>query len=217
MSVTVVVGFWPSYFGPLLLQGNALRPWVIHLHGVVFIGWMALLLTQVVLAATGRVRAHRKIGNLGILYGCLVLIMGLVVTFAAPILHVRAGEWDMDRAAGFLPIPFGDMVLFGGFFGAAVAYRRKPEIHKRFILLATVALVFAAAGRMASVVAVPVALLVWLSPLLIGIGYDLIKRRGIHPVYAIGFTALVIALTRFALAQSPAWIRIGRFLLRPFI
>jgi uncharacterized membrane protein YfcA len=105
--------------------------------------------------------------------------MGLVVSFAAPLLHLAAGEWPMDQAAGFLIIPLGDMVLFGGFFGAAILYRRKPEIHKRLILLATVALLFAAIGRLSFVLGRgPVALLAWLSPLLVAMAYDgLVSRR----------------------------------------
>src|SRR5262245_66337869 len=71
MILMVLVGFWPSYFGPLL-RGAAARPWVIHLHGIVFMGWMALLMTQVALAASGRIRAHRKLGNFGIAYGLMV-------------------------------------------------------------------------------------------------------------------------------------------------
>jgi hypothetical protein len=47
-------------------------------------------------------------------------------------------------------IPLGDMVLFAGFFIPAVIYRRRPEIHKRLMLLATTALLFAAAGRMSN-------------------------------------------------------------------
>src|SRR5215510_13642988 len=103
MILMVFVGFWPSYFGPLL-RGAAARPLVIHLHGVVFMGWMALLLTQVALAARGRTKAHRKLGSFGIAYGFMVLLMGLVVAIAAPVLHLSAGEWPMDRAAGFLLI-----------------------------------------------------------------------------------------------------------------
>jgi len=216
MMAMVIVGFWPSYFGPLLLRGNAIRPVVIHLHGAIFIGWMALLLAQVAFAAMGRVGAHLKLGTLGIVYGSLVFVMGLVVSFAAPILHVRAGEWDLDRAAGFLPIPLGDMALFGGFFGYAIAYRRKPEMHKRLILLATLALVFAAFARM-TFLSPPVALAIWLSPLLIAIAHDVITRRRVHPVYAIGLVILVVALLRFALAQYSGWLRIGRTLLHPFI
>src|SRR5262249_20152618 len=147
MFAIMLVGFWPSYFGPLL-RGVASRPWVIHLHGIVFIGWMVLLFAQVSLVAAGRTALHRKIGNVGIVYGCLILAMGLIVGFAAPVFHVKAGEWTRDHAAGFFLVILGDMVLFGTFFVASMVYRRKPEIHKRLIVLATTALLFAAVGRM---------------------------------------------------------------------
>ncbi len=143
----VARGFWPSYFGPLV-NGGVTRPWVVHLHGAIFSGWMALLLLQVSLAASGRVDLHRRVGSIGIVYGVLVLTLGLAVAFAASVLHVRAGEWTRDEAAAFLLLPLVDMILFAGFFTAAIVYRRQPEIHKRLMLAATVALAFAAIGRM---------------------------------------------------------------------
>jgi hypothetical protein len=217
MTAMVLVGFWPSYFGQIQ-HGLPERPKVIHLHGAIFIGWMALLITQVILAARGRIRDHQRVGTVGIVYGCLVLVMGLTVSFAAPVLHVKAGEWSMNQAAAFLPVPLGDMVLFGGFFGAAVVYRRKPEIHKRLMLLATVALLFAAVARMAFLHdSLAVALPVWLSPLLLGIVYDAIRRRRVHPVYWVGLAVLIIAPLRFALAQSEAWLRIGNVVLKTFM
>jgi hypothetical protein len=216
MTVIVAVGFWPSYYGPLL-RGVAARPLVIHLHGIVFIGWMALLLAQVALVATGRTAAHRKVGTAGIVYGFLVIAMGLVVGFAAPILHVAAGEWDMDRAAGFLLVILGDMALFGGFFVAAMIYRRKPETHKRLILLATVALLFAAVGRMTFIPSPLISAVVWLSPVLIGIAYDAFTRRRVHTVYIVGTIILFIGACRLFLAGSEAWLKIGRSLLAIFI
>jgi hypothetical protein len=57
MIAIVVTGFWASYFGPML-RGTVARPWVIQLHGAVYVGWMALLLAQVVLVAGGRTRTH---------------------------------------------------------------------------------------------------------------------------------------------------------------
>ena len=119
LIATVVTGFWPSYFGTFL-RGGVARPLVMHVHGAVFTGWMALLFLQVGLAATGRVRTHRRVGTFGIWYGAAVLIMGCIATFAAPVIHVHRGEWTVDQAAGFLILPIGDMMLFGGFFGAAV-------------------------------------------------------------------------------------------------
>ena len=211
----VVRGFWPSYFGPLL-NGGVTRPGIIHLHGAVFSGWMVLLLAQVSLVATGRVRMHRRFGNVGIAYGTLVLGIGLVVSFVAPVLHVRAGEWTIDRAAGFMLLPLVDMVLFAGFFGAAIAYRRRPEIHKRLILAATVALAFAAVARM-SFESPVVFLLVWLSPLFAGMAVDVFTRRRVHPVYFISVAIMAAAFVRIFFMQSEGWLMIGRALLAPLV
>src|SRR5688500_19933235 len=84
LIATVVTGFWQSYFGTLL-SGGVTRPLVMHLHAAVFTGWMALLLVQVMLAATGRVRAHRRVGKVGIACGVLWLVMGGVVTVQAQV------------------------------------------------------------------------------------------------------------------------------------
>jgi hypothetical protein len=142
--------------------------------------------------------------------------MGLVVSVVAPVWHVHAGEWTVDRAAGFLLAPLGDMALFGGFFGAAIAYRHRPEIHKRLILAATVALAFAAVGRMAFASPV-VFLLVWLSPLVAAMTCDLCTRRRVHPVDILSVAVLAAAFMRLFLMQLPGWVQVGRALLRPFL
>jgi uncharacterized membrane protein YozB (DUF420 family) len=51
---------------------------------MIFTGWMVLLITQVILAATGKTQAHRTLGTFGIAYGFLVLAMGVVISIAAP-------------------------------------------------------------------------------------------------------------------------------------
>jgi hypothetical protein len=202
LIATVVTGFWTSYFGALL-SGGVARPVVMHVHGAVFTGWMALLLLQVGLAATGRVRAHRMIGRVGIGYGALVLVMGVIVTFAAPVMHVRAGEWTLDNAAGFLILPIGDMILFAGFFGAAIAYRHKPEIHKRLILAATVALAFAAVARMNF--SPPVFLALWLLPMAVAMAFEKLTHGRVHMVSAISTAIMALAFARIFLIESPGW------------
>ena len=208
MVAIVIVGFWPTYFGPML-RGNIARPTIIQAHGIIFVGWMVLLMAQVILAARGRVQLHRRVGRYGIAYGWLVLAMGLITGPAAGVLHVRAGEWTVDRAAGFLLVTFGDMVLFGSCFVAAVAYRARPEVHKRLMVAATVALLFAAVGRM-NIASPVVATIAWLSPLLVGMAYDWIARRRVHPVYLITFTGLLVGALRVLVVESEAWLRIGR-------
>lgn len=214
LIATVVTGFWQTYFGTLL-SGGVTRPLVMHLHGAVFTGWMALLLLQVTLAATGRVRAHRRVGRVGIAYGVLVLVMGVIVTFAAPVMHVQAGRWTVDAAASFLILPIGDMFLFSGFFGAAIAYRHKPEIHKRLIVAATVALAFAAVGRLNLPLVVFFAL--WLAPMAAAMAFDGLMRGRIHRVDAITTAVMAVAFLRIFIMETERWRVIGRALLRPFL
>jgi hypothetical protein len=216
MTGMVVVGFWPSYFGPLL-RGQVERPAVIQAHGLVFVGWMALLMAQVVFAARGKIQLHRQVGRYGVVYGWLVVAMGLVVGPAAAVIHVRAGEWTRDRGAGFLLVTLGDMALFGACFAAAVAYRNRPEVHKRLMIAATVALLFAAIGRMSFIGSQPLAVLLWLSPLVIGMIHDKITRGRVHPVYIIATVGLFIGGTRVLFEQSETWLRIGRPLLDAFM
>jgi len=209
MLAIVTVGFWPSYFGPML-RGSIARPWVVQLHGAVFVGWMALLLAQVALVARGRTSAHRRLGQFGVWYGVLVLISGLAVSFAAPLLHLEAGDWDMHRAAAFLLIPLGDMVLFGGFFGAAVAYRSRPQVHKRLIVLATVALLFAAVGRLSFTQSQPLLVLVWISPVLVALAHEALTHRRLDRVYSVGLVILLIGLARLPVSESEPWLRVAR-------
>ena len=100
----------------------------------------------------------------------------------------------------------------GACFAAAVAYRHRPEIHKRLMIAATVALLFAAVGRM-GIESTPLAALVWLSPLLIGMVHDKVTLGRVHPVYVITTVALFIGATRVVFEESEVWLRIGRPLL----
>lgn len=206
MTGVVLAGFWPFYAGLLSAGGRAHG--VIYLHAAVFSGWMVLLLAQVVLIYRRRVAAHQRLGRLGIYYGLLVLLMGLTVTFAAPVLGVQQGTRTIDEAAGSLLLPLGDMVLFAGFFGAGIVYRRTKVLHSRLMLLATVALLFAPAARLGR--GLVEILLVWLFPLALAIGYDAVTRRRVEPVYLVGLAVLLAAFARIALVESEAWLVVGR-------
>lgn len=221
MIAIVIAGFWPSYFGPLFRGFAPNVPWVIHLHAVMFMGWMALLLTQVLLVSTGRTRAHRKLGTFGIGYGVLILVIGVAVSFAAPLHHLAVDGWQIDRAGDLLLSGLSDVAMFAGFFGAAIACRRRPETHKRLIVLATIALILPGAGRL--VLAVfglqpLIVLTVWLSPLLLAVGHDVLTRRRIHGAYVIGAPILLIRLPwHFVVIESEPGREFGRLLLTAFM
>jgi hypothetical protein len=208
ITAIVFTGFSRSFYGTV--AAGVAHPWIIHVHAAVYVGWLALLITQSVLAARGQIALHRRVGAFGIGYGVLVWILGLVVSVAVPLIHVRAGDWPTARAEQFLIVPLGDMVLFGGFFGAAIAYRRRPEIHKRLILLAAVAVMFAAVGRVWFVDSIPVRLAVWYSPVLVAMAYDAFTRRSVHPVYWLGAAAMGVAFLRIPLGRTEWWHGVAR-------
>lgn len=214
MSIVLIgmifIGFWPSYYRPLT-RGATNAPWILHVHGVIFIAWMFLLVLQTVLAAQGKIQQHRTIGNYGIALGSTVFVMGLIVSFVAPVMTFNAGTRTLDEAAAFLLIPLGDMALFGPLFFAAVAKRRKAELHKRLMLLATIAMAFAGIFRMQTLgLPLGAGLTLWFALPVICIAYDLKAGGKIHPVYWIGIAGMIVAALRIPFSESETWIAIAR-------
>lgn len=203
-----LVGFWPTYFGPLLLEGTPHPLPVIHLHAVVFMGWLLLFTTQAWLAAHGRIAEHMRVGQLGMAWGVIVIAVGWATALAVFGQRVQAGQ--LTEAQVRLIAPLTDMLFFAPVLAAAWIYRRRTEIHKRLIVVGTAILLIAAVHRMVILGGRPPPLLpllaVWLSPILMGMAYDFVRRRMVHPVYLLGI-ALVLAMKfgRGWIKDTEAW------------
>jgi hypothetical protein len=203
-----LIGFWPTYFGPLL-SGTVVQALpIIHLHAMVFSGWLLLVIFQAVLAATGRTALHMRIGRIGMVYGILLILVGEVTAFSAFGERVAAGEIEAARRRLFAPLT--DLIVFAPFLAAAWVYRRRPEVHKRLIVVATTVLLIAAVHRTTILGGppppLPQLLLIWLAPIGLGIGWDLARRRVVHPVYVLGIGAVVfLKFLRRPLADTEAW------------
>jgi hypothetical protein len=206
--VIAVAGFWPSYFGPLVLSGRTHPVPIIHLHAIVFVGWIAFLISQAWLAATGRIALHMKVGKVGMAWGVLVILVGCWTAVVRSFDHLAAG--NLQRAEFLLFVGLTDMLVFTPFLAAAWIYRRRPQIHKRLIIGGTTLLLIAAVHRMTFLGGrpppLPQLLAVWLSPILIGMAYDWTKRRIVHPVYLIGIGAvLLLKFGRDWVPGTAAW------------
>jgi hypothetical protein len=200
------VGFWPAYFGPLL-AGTVDKTLIVHIHAAVYVGWLAIFITQAVLAATGRVAAHVKLGRFAIGYGVLLIVVGLVTAFARFAIRVRAGE--ATAAQTQLLGPLLDMLMFAPLFAAAIYYRRTPDVHKRLMIVATTSLLIAAVSRM-PFLAEPRILtlhLLWAAPIFLAMAHDFWRQRKVHPVYVLGLVVLLLAgpLLRTPARQSQLW------------
>ena len=217
IATMAFVGFWPTYFGPLLGGTVDVVP-VLHFHATVFVGWLFLFVSQAVFAGTGHIRLHRKVGKIGIYYGFALVPVGLFTAFSMFASRVQAGLMD-DARLGLLA-PLTDMIAFPAFFSAAVIYRNKPEIHKRLMVVATTVLLVAAIGRMrflGTPVPLHLFLLVWFMPIFAAMAYDFLTKRLIHPVYIIGLSGLFILRLRDLLEESEAWTQISSWLAQFFV
>ncbi len=208
MGLIVIVGFWPTYFGPLML-GTISQPILIHLHATVFTGWLVLFLTQVVLAASGRVAWHVRLGRVGTGYGVLVVIVGLLTGISRSAHRFQLGLGGEH----LLFVAIADMTVFSIFFGAAIAFRRRPQVHKRLMMVAATMLLVAAASRMAFLPLLSMRQAVWVSPILLAMAYDFRAQRVIHPVYLIGLAAFFVrALSPGILADTDTWSSVAHWL-----
>src|SRR3954469_11959105 len=91
IALIAVAGFWPTYFGPLVL-GTLVQPLLIHVHAVVFTGWLVLFFFQAYFAATKRIQLHLALGKAGIWYGVLLIIVGLTTGVIRSAARVPAAD-----------------------------------------------------------------------------------------------------------------------------
>jgi len=141
-----------------------------------------------------------------------------VMLVTAPPLAIAAaarGTLPGDPIA-FLLVMVTDVVFFGLFAGAGIYCRHRPETHKRFMLLATLSLLPPAVSRWPiadahpALVTVPMLLLLATAPL-----NDLRRHRRPHPVSLWGGIAYLASIpVRFAVAATPAWHHLARWLIR---
>jgi len=205
MLATVLIGFGPTYY----LAGvfNAPLPsWIIHVHGALFSCWMLLLVAQNSLAWAGRVDIHKKLGLLGFVMACLMVVVGWT---AATDRLVRGTAPPGLDTYFFYIVPMTDMVIFATLIFFAFRARRDPSAHKRIIYIATVGVLIAAIARFPfkwlfhNGLHAGIASYVFL---LLLAAYDLWSTRKIHraTLWASGFL-IFIQQIRFPIGKSAAW------------
>ena len=224
MIAIALVGFWPRYYGRLL-GGTGLDArsshLLIHVHSTLFFGWLFMLLGQAMLVRAGRTAIHRQIGPLLAAYGYGCAAIGVWAGLVLAARRVQMGQ-TLDQAASFVFVTMTDMLTFAGFLTAAVLWRRRPEPHKRLMVLATWSLAIVGFSRMIS--RIPgfaderwwLGSLVFPLPALIGILYDWRTRGRVHPVWWIGLAAFIVWANRGLYGRSEAWLPIGRAIVRQF-
>lgn len=117
----------------------------------------------------------------------------------------------------FLIVPLFDLVLFASFVGAALLLRRRPEAHKRLIVLSGIGgFAWPAITRIPAIAGQPgpmfgvLALLVLALPI-----HDLVTRRRMHVASVAGVVAIAASFAlRRAIGRSEIWHDLAAWLTR---
>ena len=206
LAVCTFAGFARSYY-LMAYTGAADLPPLVHLHGALFTAWVLLFGFQASLISAGRVDLHMRTGMVGIVLAAVMVGLGIFVaiTRSQP---PPAAAFTREQ---FLIFPFIAIGLFALFVGCGLANRHRPDRHKRYMLLATINVVFPAFARMTGlipilprgVVGATIIANLFLAALVI---YDLRSRRRIHPVTLWGGAlTLICEPVRFIVARGSWW------------
>lgn len=203
MALTVVAGFSMQ-----LAMGRSTfaSPLRVHVHAVLFMGWVAIFVLQSQFATRGPIALHRKLGWLAVfwMFAMLAAAMTVIVAMA------RGGTVPFF----FTPQHFllaDPMILLGfmGLTGGAIALRRDTEWHARLHVGGMAILTGPAFGRL-----IPMPLFIPYAFEAAGAGSALFliagmvrdrRRSGsVHPAWWVGMATLVgtMVIAR-VLANSP--------------
>jgi len=119
------VAFWPGYLSKL---GAADR--YTHAHAVLGTCWLLLLAAQPLLIIARRRPWHRVLGRIGVLVGASFVISGILVAHRSV---ARMGVDQFAREGRHVYLPLAMAGIFALALLLAVAWRRTPSLHGRFM------------------------------------------------------------------------------------
>jgi hypothetical protein len=187
---------------------------LIHMHAALMTSWVVLFVVQTRFVAARRVDLHRRLG----VFGALLIAAIVAVGIPASIESARRGVTIGDLTPlMFMVLPLGTVIVIALLAGTAVAYRRRSDIHKRLMLLATLSILTPAIARVPwpAFRAIGPPLFIGLTDLCVVafVAWDTWKHRRLHPAFGWGTLFLFASQPlRIALAHTAAWERFATWL-----
>jgi hypothetical protein len=228
-ALVAIAGFIPTYWAPVASQTFSGAP-ILHVHGLLFSAWPVLFITQARLAVAGRFEHHRAIGFAGISLATAMVFVGVVVVIHSLDVGISGGYEPQARA--FAIVPLSIMVSFAGLVAGAMANVRRPDVHMRLMLAASITilppalarilfLLLASEGMAAPGQGEPPTVAFALAPsflanslLIIAMIHDWRKRGGVHSAYVTaGVFLVVVQIGRIPFSASTTWHAITSWLL----
>src|SRR4051812_35352500 len=210
MSIVVAliffIGFARTYYLAGFFHAKPLPAPIVHVHGAVFTSWIMLLVAQTALVSAGRTNLHRKLGLVGLALAPLLVVLGLSV--AVEMLERFAPVKTVD-SIGIFAVAISEMLGFVVPTFFAFRIRRKPAIHKRLMLIGTIAMATAGFGRwpVQALLHRPLpAMLAMFGLLAVVVIYDLLTLRKVHRATVFGAAWVVfIEVAAIWIGPTAVW------------
>ena len=210
------IGFFRTFLWPSW-QGAFHGPTVVYVHGAFVLAWLLLFATQAALVRSRRVPRHRQWGLLAAVVAPGVVVSTMAMGVAAMHRDLQAGMGELAKS--LMLGTFTSPLVFLALVAAGLATRRRPDVHKRLMLMATIAILWPAFFRFRHYFpAVPHPEWVFgfaLPQVFLGIvaWLDRVRTGRLHPVYLwVGIPFVAEAALETWLLDSPGWRVAARWL-----
>jgi hypothetical protein len=142
MAIVIIAGF---SLNAIMGRSSFGAPISVHIHGLLFMGFLGLYVTQNALVATGNVAVHKRLGWLSAILVPAMIVAALYVIVAM----LRRGAVPFF----FTPIYFltMDTMILAGFVAlvaAAIRLRRRTDWHRRLMFCGMAAFTGNGLGRL---------------------------------------------------------------------
>lgn len=190
MTAVIIAGFSLQV---AMGRSTFASPLRVHVHAIVFMGWVCIYLLQNIFVARGRMALHRRLGWIAAAWMVPMVVIGCVVTVAM----VRLGTVPFFfRPLHFLIFDSIAVFTFAGLTIAAILLRRRTEWHRRLHFCGMTILLAPAFGRLLPLpllqpLAWEAAYAVTLLFPIVGALADMRRSGGIHPAWKWGIGTLV--------------------------
>ena len=214
-------GFTPTYWAKVATGTFHAEP-IIHIHGILLFTWTCFFFIQTALVTSGRILDHRAWGLAGI--SLFSIMMCSILVGEATVLKRFEALGFGDAARRFAAVTLCAWPLMAAIFTLAIVKIRKPDVHKRLMLLLMVGIMTPAIARVfitlfappgavgppPPFVSIPPGLVADLL-LLVAIVHDWRTRGRPHPVYVYGGLVLVAEqVGAVALSATAIWMHVAK-------
>ena len=224
LFVFMLLGFQQFYLHGRAYPAHPLAPPIRMLliaHGVAMTLWVITFVVQSLLIVGRNRRLHMAVGPFAVALAVAMVFLGLWLPIQSTRFEPDETVWNLNRVH-FMAIPIFAILTFGAFVAVGFWQRRRPEIHRPMMLLATLSIIPAATDRITGLPELYAAS-VWgslLGPffaaLIVGTLFLVVKSlltRSFDRWFATGFAVLIVVdVFTMRLAPTDAWGRFAAFL-----